>query len=589
MAQITPDMISEMRNYRGMGLSLKKIAALLSKKHSIEVSHQTISYHLGKVKKEMLEGKKSVRIIRVESMTPGPRVFVLDPVSFEKERKNNTVYQHNNLVYELRTGCMHCTTLPAEANAVTGYESYTDWASIFLVGADPGLPRQYQRLTNVTESGIQAAFHNHKTNQGTVWLRSNGYNQQIFQKEEHVSNRISKLLEEYYQLTGNEAVSLSGNTAKDTLTLHSIYGSVENMGAQLKNFIRPDANWWNDHIQKAFNQYMKETGIPPSRRKRALAEGCLDNKKLSLYFDGKFKDWNRFESAIQIGFYSEKEYSGALTLQCQDKKEYDAVKKHNWPNGPYMRHALGSGFKHKEASLWAVLRQKSLLGNPDVVKWIRKDPSELDRIEQFPSLKALQLYDAILGGVYKSNLVVTQKILEKYNSMPFPGPAFQRINQIEMLLIEPLFSDICEVDVEAGSVILNVKSGKNKKNKKENPAIDLEPYENLRKSKSKYALAIMKRVNERDLDDATASAWRWLFMHGKNLLPDPRAPRFAETMCNELGNHLELSKKENSDLHYLRRARNDFDKANEQGTVIKPKWHLIENCLNITEKLINSN
>ena len=99
----------------------------------------------------------------------------------------------------------------------------------------------------------------------------------------------------------------------------------------------------------------------------------------------------------------------------------------------------------------------------------------------------------------------------------------------------------------------------------------------------------MKRVNERDLDDATASAWRWLFMHGKNLLPDPRAPRFAETMCNELGNHLELSKKENSDLHYLRRARNDFDKANEQGTVIKPKWHLIENCLNITEKLINSN
>ena len=51
-------MISEMRKLRGTGLSLKKIASLLSKKHGIEISHQTISYHLGKVKKEMLEGKK---------------------------------------------------------------------------------------------------------------------------------------------------------------------------------------------------------------------------------------------------------------------------------------------------------------------------------------------------------------------------------------------------------------------------------------------------------------------------------------------------------------------------------------------------
>ena len=96
MAQITPSMVSEMRKLRGTGLSLQKIASLLSKKHSIEISHQTISYHLGKVKKEMLEGKKSVRVIHVQSMNSGPRVFNLDLVTFEKERGEDTVYQHDN-------------------------------------------------------------------------------------------------------------------------------------------------------------------------------------------------------------------------------------------------------------------------------------------------------------------------------------------------------------------------------------------------------------------------------------------------------------------------------------------------------------
>ena len=101
MTQITPSMVSEMRKLRGMGLSLKKIASLLSEKHGIEVSHQTVSYHMGKVKKEMLEGKKSVRVINVQSMDSGPRVFNLDLVTFEKERGEDAVYQHGNLVYEL--------------------------------------------------------------------------------------------------------------------------------------------------------------------------------------------------------------------------------------------------------------------------------------------------------------------------------------------------------------------------------------------------------------------------------------------------------------------------------------------------------
>ena len=182
-----------------------------------------------------------------------------------------------------------------------------------------------------------------------------------------------------------------------------------------------------------------------ARRKRALTVGCLNNKKLNRYYDGNFKDWDQFESAILVGFSLSKEWTEVVKLQCLNKKEYDSVKKYGWPSGPAMRQALESGFTHKEANLWSVLQQRNLLRYPEVVKWIRKDPSELDRIEQFPSMKALQLHDAILGGVYKSELVVTGKILEKYNSMSFPGSNFHQINQIEALLQDPPFSDFCDV------------------------------------------------------------------------------------------------------------------------------------------------
>ena len=358
MAQITPSMVSEMRKLRGMGLSLKKIASQLSEKHGIEISHQTVSYHLGKVKKDMLEGKKSVRVIHVQSMDSGPRVFNLDPATFEKERIEDSVYQNGNLVYELRSGCMHCTTLPNQANSDGEIESFEEWAPVFLVGADPNLPQIYRSLTNITDAGIGEAFHAHKTHSGINWLSSKGYSTEIFQ-DEHVSNRLSQLLEGYYNSMGNEAVRLSGNTAKDILTLHSIYGSMQNMQNQLKSFVRPDGGWWNNHFDEAFKEFMKETGIPPGRRKRALTVGCLDNKKLNRYYDGNFKDWDQFESAILVGFSLSKEWTEAVKLQCLNKKEYDSVKKYGWPSGPAMRQALESGFKHKEANLWSVLQQRS--------------------------------------------------------------------------------------------------------------------------------------------------------------------------------------------------------------------------------------
>ena len=77
-------------------------------------------------------------------------------------------------------------------------------------------------------------------------------------------------------------------------------------------------------------------------------------------------------------------------------------------------------------------------------------------------------------------------------------------------------------------------------------------------------------------------------MHGKRLLDDQRAPRFAETMCKAITDKLGLSEVENNALHNLRKARNDFDKANEEGNAIKPKWPLIQNGLSIVEKLIEA-
>ena len=114
-----------------------------------------------------------------------------------------------------------------------------------------------------------------------------------------------------------------------------------------------------------------------------------------------------------------------------------------------MRSAINAGFKHKESKIYAELAGKNLLRYPDVVKWIRAKPSQLKRIDQFTSLKALQLYDEIIGGIYKSKLVVTSKIMEKYNSMTFPGPLFHRVEQMEELLQQDPFNSICVVDVEA--------------------------------------------------------------------------------------------------------------------------------------------
>ena len=194
------------------------------------------------------------------------------------------------------------------------------------------------------------------------------------------------------------------------------------------------------------------------------------------------------------------------------------MKKHNWPSGHTMRSAINAGFKHKESKIYAELAGKNLLRYPDVVKWIRAKPSQLKRIDQFTSLKALQLYDEIIGGVYKSkNLVVTSKIMEKYNSMTFPGPRFNYVEQMEELLLQDPFNTICVVSVEAGSVILEIKKQKSKSKTSSKPAIDLQPFESLIASKSKYAKTVIKRINDHDLDDATASTWRWLFLHGKLL------------------------------------------------------------------------
>ena len=583
MAQITPTQVSEMREMRGNGLSLNKIATLLSEKYGIEISHQTVSYHLSKFKKKMLDGNKPVRVISVESMSAGPRVFSLTPEIFEKERIKDFVYQDGKSVFELRSGCMHNTQLPPQAND----DTYDQWKDVFAVGADPNLPHLYAKTTMISDDAYKRAFNSHEGNDGTQWLRKQSYNDQIFQNAD-VCKKITKILEGYYNDLGHEAVRLTGDTAKDVITLHSIYGSQEEMKKRLIGFVRPNLTFWRENIDRAWTEFIKSTGIPPARRRKALEVGCLDKAKLAKYYDGKFKDWAEFEKAIESGFLLSKEWTEAVKLRCSDKTEYDLVKKHNWPSGHTMRSAINAGFKHKESKIYAELAGKNLLRYPDVVKWIRAKPSQLKRIDQFTSLKALQLYDEIIGGVYKSKLVVTSKIMEKYNSLTFPGPRFNYVEQMEELLLQDPFNTICVVDVEAGSVILEIKKQKSKSKTSSKPAIDLQPFGSLIASKSKYAKTVIKRINDHDLDDATASTWRWLFLHGKKLLEDQRAPRFAETLCNTISEVLSLSDEENNALHHLRRARNDFDKANEEGTQIKPKWSLIENGLMITERLIKN-
>ena len=587
MAQITSEHINEMRELRGNGLSLKKIAETLSKKHGMEISHQTVSYHLGKVKKSLLEGRKPVRVIRVEHLDPGPRIFSLNPETFEKERKNDSVYQFENTIYELRSGCMHKTSLPTQARQEGVWDDYDKWHSVFSVGADPTFPQTYSSITNISESDFERAFNAHSSNEGTRWLQSKNYNLNIF-KNQDVSNRLTEILKEIYEEMGHEAVRLSGKVPKDTLTLHSIYGSVENMRKQLVGFVKPNASFWKDNFDKVFKQFMAESGIPSGRRNRALKEGCLDNTKLEKFYNGKFKEWSEFEKAILAGFSQSKEWKEAVSLRCQDKEEYDLVKKHGWTSGRDMKNAINGGFEHNEAEIWYALGQRRLLNYGHVVEWIRANPKEIDRIDGFSSLRALQLHDLILGGFYKSELVVTSKIMEKYNSLSFPGPNFNQIRQMEELLQTDEFSKFCDVDIEAGSVMLTIRADVNKKSRKKtlNPGIDLEPYTKLNASKSKYAKKVVKRVNERDLDDATVSTWRWLFLHGKGLLEDQRAPRFAELLCQTITDELGLTEEENTGLHHLRRARNDFDKANEEGTAIKPKWSLIENGLQVTEQLI---
>ena len=587
MAQIMSNHITEMRELRGNGLSLKKIAETLSRKHGIEISHQTVSYHLGKVKKSMLEGRKPVRVINVEYLESGPRIFSLKPDIFEKERKNDVVYQFENTIYELRSGCMHKTSLPSQARQEGMWENYDQWHSVFSVGADPTFPKTYSSITNISDSDFERAFNTHTGNEGTRWLQSKNYNTTIF-KNQDVSNRLSEILKEIYAEMGHEAVRLSGNVAKDILTLHSIYGSVENMRKQIVGFVKPNASFWNDNFEKVFKQFMAESGIPPGRRNRALNEGCLDNNKLDKFYNGKFRDWVEFEKAILSGFSQSKEWKEAVSLRCQDKEEYDLVKKHGWLSGTDMKQAINGGFQNKESDVWYALKQRKLLNYSYVIDWIRANPKEITRIDGFPSLKALQLHDLILGGFYKSELVVTSKIMEKYNSLQFPGPNFNQIIQMEHLLQTEQFNKFCDVDIEAGSVMLAIKANVNQKSRKKtvNPGIDLEPYAKLNASKSKYAKKVVKRVNERDLDDATVSTWRWLFLHGKGLLEDQRAPRFAELLCQTITDELGLTEEENTGLHHLRRARNDFDKANEEGTAIKPKWSLIENGLQVTEQLI---
>ena len=82
----------------------------------------------------------------------------------------------------------------------------------------------------------------HEGNDGTRWLRQQSYNDQIFQNAD-VCKKISKILEGYYNDLGHEAVRLTGDTAKDVITLHSIYGSQEEMKKEVDRICQTKFNF----------------------------------------------------------------------------------------------------------------------------------------------------------------------------------------------------------------------------------------------------------------------------------------------------------------------------------------------------------
>lgn len=611
MAKISPEMQEEMARLRGSGLSLQEVAVKINEKFGLNITHQTVSYQLQKRKENTLNHNKPIRIINYQQIQLTSNKVNLSNHEFEKNRNSDLVYQKGRDVHEIRSDCVHSTTMILPNN--TNDQSYSSWNEVYSRDIDVAMLDYYysikknidQRLNRLNEEKIEQLLSRFglRTIQNNVGGR---FNQNIFknlQFSEKVKSLFLEIITDEYSIE-----ELQGNEQEQLISLSMRFKSSSELSASLEKNIE------DNHLSKVFSiaffDVFNSLGIPEKWKDLSLETGCLDTGKLNVFKIGKFDDWSEFEIAFEAGFKMAGDWVEAKNKNCKSHDDYLVVTENGWNTFEELEHARSFGIPDANSHHYYELRDHRKLEQSFVDELnFDLENDNLGHVISFGNGKEIDLWKKICNDHFQSSVVIIPKLIEAYNQSQSSGRNITNEEQLKQILTKSPFSKHCTIKIEAGIVEINLdrqtsetnyqsKAIDDDNNELENVRLtpvsendkrklpfDISGMNFLLESNSTEASKMIRRLESNDLEDSIDEAWKWVAFNAPGEI-DACDTRRNEKICEAIIEKLNLRNHEKNQLHTLRMLRNDIQHPESKKCKDKPEWKYVQFGLEIVERLI---
>lgn len=611
MAKISPEMQEEMSRLRGAGLSLQEVAVKINEKFGLNITHQTVSYQLQKRKENTLNHSKPIRIINYQQIQLTSNKVHLSNHEFEKNRNSDFVYQKGRDVHEIRSDCVHSTTMILPNN--TNDQSYSSWNEVYSRDIDVAMLDQYysikknidQTLDRLNEEKIEQLWrkYGHYITEKRLGLR---LSQNIFQNvkfSQKVRSLFLNIVTDEYWMD-----ELEGNQPEQIISLSKRFKSISELSASLEKNL--ETGELTELIFTCFLDVFNSLGIPEKWKNLALETGCFDTGKLNVFKTGKFEEWSEYEIAYEAGFKKSADWIDSKSKNCKTFDDYVIITKNGWNRFEELEHARTFGIPDdKSKHYYELCAQRKL--EQSFVNELNFD-SENDNLRHVISFgcgKEIDLWRKICTDYFQSSVVIIPKLIEAYNQSQSSGRSITNDEQLKQILSKNPFSKVCTVKLEAGIVEISIEKQSIQTNmrtnvsddnngeledvvlnhvpdsEKRNLPIDISGMKFLLESNSREAKKMIRRLESNDLEDSIDEAWKWVTFNTPGEL-DSADIRRNEKLCEYIIQKLSLNNSEKNLLHTLRMLRNDIQHPTSKKCKDKPAWKYVKFGLEVVERLV---
>ena len=610
MAKISPEMQDEMSRLRGSGLSLQEVAMKINEKFGLNITHQTVSYQLQKRKENTLNHNKPIRIINYQQIQLTSNKVNLSNHEFEKNRNSDFVYQKGRDVHEIRSDCVHSTTMILPNKSAD--QSYSLWSEIYSRDIDIAMLDHYENYkknsdafySQIQAQKIEQLWRNFGRNitEKRLGIR---LSQNIFQNAQFSEKVRTQFLEGVRN--ENLVEELQGNEPEQLISLSNQYKSSNELIASFEN---RESKSLHELFSNAFCDVFDSLGIPEKWKDLSLETGCLDTGKLNVFKIGKFQEWSEYEIAYEAGFKKSADWIDSKSKNCKTFDEYVIVTKNGWNRFEELEHARSFGIPDANSHHYYALRDHGKLEQSfvDELNFDSKNDN-LREIILFDCGKEIDLWKKICTDYFQSSVVIIPKLIEAYNQSQSSGRNITNEEQLKQILSKNPFSECCKVKLEAGIVEIssdkqtseksgqvnaadsdnveldNVRITPVSKNEKKKLPFDISVMKFLLESNSAEAKKMIRRLESNDLEDSIDEAWKWVAFNTPGDI-DSTDTRRNEKICEYIIQKLSLNNSEKNLLHTLRMLRNDIQHPTRKKCKDKPDWKYVIFGLEVVERLV---